>query len=90
MRVDLALFDGDELLDRGELSVGSTELTSAFALFQATYKLGPDAADIVLADFLAHIDLKTVNLDMPIHESADWESIEVGRYTLTFWCRLDA
>jgi len=89
MRVDLALFDGDELLDRGELSVASTELTSAFALFQATYKLGPDAADIVLADFPAHIDLKTVTLDMPIHESADWESIEVGRYTLAFWCRLD-
>ena len=89
MRVELALFDGDELLDRGELRVGSSELVTSFALFQATHQLGPDAADIVLANFPAHLDLKTITLDMPIHESADWESIDLGRYTLAFWCRLD-
>jgi len=90
MRVDLALFDGDELLDRGELRMGDAELVSAFTLFEATHRLGPDAADIVLANFPAHLDLKTITLDMPIHESADWESIDLGRYTLAFWCRLDA
>ncbi|WP_242101558.1 hypothetical protein [Lysobacter sp. M2-1] len=90
MRVDLAFFDGDELLDRGELRIGVAELVSNFALFQATHRLGSDAANIVLANFPAHFDLKTISLDMPIHESADWESIELGRYTLAFWCRLDA
>ncbi|WP_202840737.1 hypothetical protein [Luteimonas saliphila] len=90
MRVDLALFDGDELLDRGELLVGKAAQTSSFALFQATFELRPDAADIVLANFPEHVDLTKVTLDMPIHESADWESVDLGRYTLAFWCRLDA
>ena len=90
MRVDLALFDGNELLDRGEIRVGSAELVSSFNVFQATHKLGADSADIVLAEFSGHLDLKTITLEMPIHESADWESIDLGRYTLAFWCRLDA
>jgi hypothetical protein len=90
MRVDLALFDGDELLSRNEFRVGAAELVSTFPLFHATHKLGQETADIVLSNFPAHVDLKTVSLDMPIHESSDWESIDLGRYTLAFWCRLDA
>ena len=90
MRVELALFDGDELLGRNELSVGHTELVSAFSLFRASHKLSQNAAEILLSNFPDHIDLTTVSLDMPIHESTDWESIDVGRYTLAFWCRLEA
>ena len=90
MRVDLALFDGDEFLCRGEVIVGPVEEAHSFSLFQVNHRLGQDAADIVLSNFPGHIDLKTITLDMPIHESSDWESIELGRYTLAFWCRLDA
>ena len=90
MRVDLALFEGDALLDRGELRIGSVEAVSSFALFQATHRLGPNAADIVLSNFPACLDLETITLDMPIHESVDWESMDLGRYMLAFWCRPDA
>jgi len=89
MRVDLALFENDELLARNEIRVGAEQIISRFPLFQAAHRLGEDAADIVLSEFPAHIDLKRITLDMPIHESADWESMDLGRYTLAFWCRLD-
>jgi hypothetical protein len=29
-------------------------------------------------------------LHMPIHESDDWETIELENYTFAFWCHLDA
>ena len=90
MRVDLALFDGDEFMCRGEINVSPVEDVDSFSLFQATHHLGHDAAEVVLSNFPAHVDLKTITLDMPIHESTDWESINLGRYTLAFWCRLDA
>jgi hypothetical protein len=72
------------------VSVGPVEEIHSFSLFQVNHRLGQDAADIVLSNFPSHIDLKTITLDMPIHESADWESIDLGRCTLAFWCRLDA
>ena len=58
--------------------------------FRVQYQLGATAADIVLDDFSGGIDLKRVTLDMPIHESSDWESLDLGNYTVAFWCRLDA
>lgn len=90
MRVDLALFDGDELLTRGTLRIGAAELVDSFPVFKITHRLGPEVADIVLSEFPPHVDLKTITLKMPIHESSDWESIDMGRYSLAFWCRLDA
>jgi hypothetical protein len=90
MRVDLALFDGDALLDRREIVVGDSEQVESFPLYQVMHKLGDEAADIVLYDFAERIDLKRSALRMPIHDSADWESIELGKYTLAFWCRLDS
>jgi len=89
MHVEIALFEGDQLLGRTALHAGPTQLVSASPLFQATHRLGSTAADIVLSNFPAHIDLKTVTLDIPVHESSDWESIEAGKYTLAFWCRID-
>ena len=53
------------------------------------HKLGDEAADIVLDEFAESIELKHSTLLMPVHESADWESIELGKYTLAFWCRLN-
>lgn len=89
MRVDLALFDGDTLLERQEILVTSTPKVERFGLFRASYKLGPDAAEVVLDDFASRVEVKHSTLTIPVHESSNWESIELDRYTLAFWCRLD-
>ena len=90
MRVELALFEGDALLERTELVVGAGASIDSFHLFRATHELGNEAANIVLDNFSAAVTLKSVKLHMPIHESNDWESIEIEKYTLAFWCHLDA
>jgi hypothetical protein len=90
MHVDLALFDGDVLLERGKISVGATRQTSSLQLFHAHHQLVNDAADITLDGFADRVGLKSVVLNMPVHESSDWESIELERYTMAFWCRVDA
>lgn len=89
MHVELALFEGDTLLDRGAIRNGPTETVDMFAHFRVTHRLNVDAADVVLSDFSSHIGLVKSTLDMPIHESADWESIDVGRYTIAFQCKPD-
>ena len=90
MRVELALFDGDTLLERCEIVVSATQQVDTFQLYRATHQLGREDADIVLDEFANHIELKRSALRMPIHESSDWESIELDKYTLAFWCHLDA
>ena len=40
MRVDLALFENDELLARNEIRVGAEQIISRFPLFQAAHRLG--------------------------------------------------
>jgi len=90
MRVQLGLFDGDALLERMEIVVGPSERVDAFRLFRASHKLGAESADIVLDNFAEQVALKSVKLHMPIHESDDWESIQLEKYTLAFWCHLDA
>lgn len=71
MRVDLGLFEGDTLIDRGAISVGPDKATDTFTHFRATHSLGLEAAEILLSDFSSHIGLKSITLDMPIHDSAD-------------------
>lgn len=90
MRVELALFDGDKLLERGAIRVGNESSCDHFQLFSAVHHLDGSAAKVVLSDFDSTINLKTVNLDMPVHESEDWESIDLAGYTLGFRCSLDA
>lgn len=90
MRVDLALFEGDDLLDRGEIMISGEQTTDSFNLFQAHHRLAGDAAAIVLDRFSDSVDLKRVALDMPVHESEDWESLELGQFTVAFWCRAEA
>lgn len=90
MRVELALFDGDALLDRGEILVGPDTSCSHFQAFCAVHRLGGDAAQIVLSEFSPDIKLRTATLDMPVHESVDWESVDLAGYTLAFHCSLQA
>lgn len=90
MRVDWGLFDGDTLLERGSIQVGVETMTDIFSHFRATHCLGQESADIVLTEFSSRLGLKRATLDMPIHESEDWESVDLDKYTFAFWCRLDA
>jgi hypothetical protein len=90
MRVELALFDGATLLDRGEVTVSVVSRIDKFMLFQVNHHLGPEAAHLILNNFADHMGITKSTLTMPVHESEDWESIELEKYTLAFWCRLDA
>jgi hypothetical protein len=69
MRVELALFDGDTLLDRGEVVVTPVESTSTFKLFHARHRLGTESAFMVLEEFADHLNIKRSSLDMPIQKS---------------------
>ena len=90
MRVELGLFNGDDLLSRDEIKVEPVPRMEMLTLFQADHRLHESDAEIVFSAFADHIGLTRVDLNMPIHESDDWESIQLGRYTLAFWCHLDA
>lgn len=90
MRVELALFDGDTLLERGVICIGNESSCDQFRLFHAAHRLEESSAKVVLTNFDPGIKLKTVNLDMPVHESEDWESIDLAGYTLAFRCTLGA
>ena len=90
MRVELALFDGDTLLERGHFVVGEKQQTTGFRLFQAHHSLWTDSAEVVLDGFAEGAKIRRAALDMPLHDSEDWESIELGAYTLGFLCRVEA
>jgi len=88
MRVDLALFEGDVLLDRLEISVGPTPQCGHFKFFHALYHLAEDAAKIELDGFPESFGMKRMGIDMPIHESDDWETLVFEKFTIAFWCRV--
>ena len=88
MRIDLALFDGDALLGRGEVAIGPAEGLTELEMCRASHRLTGDMADVVLSGFLSHIEIKTLTLRTSVHESVDWETQDFGRYMLAFRCRL--
>jgi hypothetical protein len=90
MLVEFALFDQDTLLERSAVRVSAEAQCAHLTLFNVAHQLCDGAAKIVLSSFAPTIELKTVNLDMPVHQSADWESIEVDKYTIAFRCALQA
>ena len=90
MLVEFALLDNDTPLERGAIRVSTEAQCSHLVLFHVAYQLSGDTAKIVLSNFAPSIGLKTVNLDMPVHQSSDWESIQLAKYTLAFRCSLDA
>ena len=90
MHVDLALFDGDVLLERGSITVGRQASCNHLKQFHIAHQLGDEAAKVVLSSFASNINLKTVTLNMPIHQSTDWESIDLSGYTLAFRCCIHA
>ena len=90
MLVEFALFDKDTLLQRGAVRVTEEAQCSHLEKFQIAHQLVGDAAKIVLSNFAPDIGLKTAALDMPVHQSEDWESIDLATHTFAFRCALDA
>ena len=90
MDVELALFDGDKLLEREMIRINPEMTSNAFNLFSVRHQLHAESAKLILDNFAEAIALNRTELDMPIHESDDWETIDLGGYTLAFWCRVNA
>jgi hypothetical protein len=90
MRVEFALLSGDTILERSAICVTAEAQCSHLALFHVAHQLEGDTAKIVLSNFAPEIGLNTAALNMPLHQSEDWESIELATHTFAFRCSLDA
>lgn len=90
MLVEFALFDKDSLLQRGVVRVTEEAQCLHLEKFHIAHQLAGDTAKVVLSNFAPDIGLKTAALDMPVHQSEDWESIELATHTFAFRCALDA
>jgi hypothetical protein len=88
MRIDFGLFEGGDLLGRGEVIVGLTKSETTLGLCRVAHQLVGDSAVLTMSDFPPHLGINTIMVDTPIHESADWETQDFGKYLLAFWCRL--
>ncbi len=90
MRVDYGLFNGDDLIQRNFLVVTPEEQVEESSNVTIRHRLSGGAAAIVIEVFSEGVRLIESVLDMPIHESDDWESIELAQFAFAFKCRLDA
>ena len=93
MRVDLALFKGDELLKRFEYLVRDRDPVDDWFACDMNYRLVDGGADVTLSTsrdwrMLGGIYLKEpFTFLIPAVESSDWQSIDVGKYTIAYWVR---
>jgi hypothetical protein len=90
VRVELGLFEEDNLLFQGEINVTDTEYQEENELVKLKHQLINDEAIIELRIFNEDEQIVISTLNMPVHESEDWESIEMASYTLAFKCKLNA
>ena len=96
MRVDIAIFDGDTLVSRYEFCVRSTEPIDDFWVCNVNHRRTADGAVFIFSRheqwrMFGGIYIKEpITLTVPAIEFTDWKSIEMGKYTLAYWCRLGA
>lgn len=90
MLIHIALFQGDQLLQQGKVEVTEQEKTDESEVVSLRHQLIEDIAHIELRVFEDGKQNIKSNLDMPVHQSEDWESIELAQYTLAFRCSLNA
>ncbi len=90
MRVDFGLFKEDELLQRGIITVTDKQITESFENLNISHRLLEGAAEIVIEVLSDGERSIKSTLNMPVHESEDWESIEMAQFTLAFKCLLNA
>jgi hypothetical protein len=87
--IDIGLFHGDELLQQGKIKVTEQEHTDENEVISLKHQLTDNMARIELRVFENGEQQIKSNLDMPVHQSDDWESIELAQYTLAFRCSLN-
>ena len=90
MLIDIGLFHGDELLQQSKIKVTEQEHTDENEVISMKHQLTDNMARIELRVFENGEQQIKSNLDMPVHQSDDWESIELAQYTLAFRCSLNA
>lgn len=90
MLIDIGLFQGDELLQQGKIKVTEQEQHDENEVISLKHQLIENIARIELRVFDNGEQQIKSNLDMPVHQSDDWESIELAQYTLAFRCTLNA
>ena len=90
MRVDLGIFEGDNLLFQGGIAITDKEYKEENEIVTLKHQLVNDEAVIELRIFNEGEQILKSKLNMPIHESEDWESIELDKFTLAFKCKLNA
>ncbi len=88
--IEIGLFQGDELLQRGRIRVTEREQLEKNDLISLKHQLVENTARLELRVFEDGVQQIKSNLEMPVHQSDDWESIELAQYTLAFRCNLDA
>lgn len=92
MKVELAFFEGDDLLSRGEILISKFSRNDKFASntghqFQIQHQFDEPACPITIQCMLEGEELYNGELCMGVHDSDDWESINLGdTHTLGFRC----
>lgn len=90
MLIDIGIFQGDQLLQRGKIKVTEQEQIDENEIISLKHQLIDDIANIELRVFDNGKQEIKSNLNMPVHQSDDWESIELAQFTLAFRCNLNA
>lgn len=90
MRVELGIFESDNLLFQGEITITEEEYEEENEIIRLKHQLINNEAIIELRIFDGGVQVIKSSLNMPIHESDDWESIELVDFTLAFKCKLNA
>ncbi len=90
MRVELGLFDGDSLLFQGEINIIEKEYEEENEIIKLKHQLINDEAIIELRILNEGEQIIRSTLNIPVHESEDWESIDLAGFTLAFKCKLNA
>tara|TARA_B100001059_G_scaffold102587_1_gene102313 strand:+ start:5167 stop:5439 length:273 start_codon:yes stop_codon:yes gene_type:complete len=88
--IDIALFQGDQMLQEGKIKVTEQEKIDEVKVISLKHRLTEDVARVELRVFENGEQQIKSNLDIPVHQSDDWESIELAQYTLAFRCSLNA
>jgi hypothetical protein len=92
MLIEMVFFEGDQLLVRGEINcgqdIGSAKLESHTGIrFDITFQFEEPACPVSITCFLAGKRLYRAALRVGVHDSEDWESLELGEnHVLAFRC----
>jgi hypothetical protein len=92
MQIDLAFFDDDTLLCRGSVVCSDTEseniLTGSDHQFKITHQFEEPASPVFITCLSEDNKLYETALRVGVHNSEDWESIDLAKvHTLAFRCK---